>query len=101
MNLSSKERENQMKEQEYNAANYCKKCLLKDMPENVYFKNLYDYIETLSDDIKADTKEYERRLSICKECDNLLNGMCRICGCFIELRAVIEKNYCPGMDRKW
>ncbi|QHQ63630.1 hypothetical protein Ana3638_04470 [Anaerocolumna sedimenticola] len=81
--------------------NYCRKCLLKDMPENVYFKNLYDYIETLSEDIKANAAEYERRLNICKECDNLLNGMCRICGCFIELRAVIDKNYCPDIDKKW
>ncbi len=87
--------------QESNSNRYCRKCLLKDMPENVYFKNLYDYIDTLSEDIKAENKEYERRLNICKECDNLLNGMCRICGCFIELRAVIEKNYCPDSDKKW
>lgn len=90
-----------MDQQEYMENRYCRKCLLKEMPENVYFKNLYDYIDTLSEDIKTDTKEYERRLNICKECDNLLNGMCRICGCFIELRAVIEKNYCPDIDRKW
>lgn len=90
-----------MNEQEYSGVNYCRKCLLKEMPENVYFKNLYDYIETLSEDIKANAAEYERRLNICKECDNLLNGMCRICGCFIELRAVIDKNYCPDIDKKW
>ncbi len=87
--------------QENRSINYCRKCLLKDMPEKAYFKNLYDYIETLSVDIKAEAKVYESRLSICKECDNLINGMCRICGCFIELRAVISKNYCPDMDRKW
>ncbi len=87
--------------QENSNNKYCRKCLLKDMPENVYFKNLYDYIENLSEDIKAETREYERRLNACRKCDNLLNGMCRICGCFIELRAVIAKNRCPDMDKKW
>lgn len=79
----------------------CRKCLLKDMPEETYFKNLYDYIAGLEEDIKAEPTEYERRLALCKECDNLLNGMCRICGCYVELRAVIERHSCPNMDKKW
>lgn len=87
--------------QENDNRKYCRKCLLKDMPENVYFKNLYDYIKGLNQDIKAEEGEYERRLNLCKECDNLINGMCRICGCFIELRAAIAKNYCPDPDNKW
>jgi hypothetical protein len=86
---------------EMNTTKYCRKCLLKDMPEDAYFKNLYEYINHLDEDIKADSEEYERRLTICKSCDNLLNGMCRICGCFVELRAVIGKNYCPGVDKRW
>ncbi len=86
---------------EYGNNKYCRKCLLKDMPENVYFKNLYDYIGALDEEIKAGSGEYERRLNICRECDNLLSGMCRICGCFIELRAVIAKNSCPDVDKKW
>ncbi len=71
------------------------------MPEDAYFQNLYDYIEGLDEDIKASETEYERRLEICKSCDNLLNGMCRICGCFVELRAVIDKNYCPNTEKRW
>ena len=27
--------------------------------------------------------------------DMLLQGMCRACGCFVELRAVIAVNSCP------
>ncbi|MDF2803883.1 MAG: hypothetical protein K0S61_3786 [Anaerocolumna sp.] len=80
---------------------YCKQCLLKDMPEDAYFKNLYDYIEHLDKDIKVETIEYERRLNICKNCENLINGMCRICGCFVELRAVMDKKSCPAVDKKW
>lgn len=81
--------------------NFCKKCLIKDMPQDAYFKNLYDYIDHLDEDIKTETKEYERRLSICKECDNLLSGMCRLCGCFVELRAVIHNKSCPDIKSKW
>ncbi len=42
-----------------------------------------------------ETPLYETRLSLCKECDLLLDGMCRACGCFVELRATMKKNSCP------
>lgn len=80
---------------------YCRKCLLKDMPEDTYFQNLRDYIKGLDEEIKVKQEEYERRLSLCKECDNLLNGMCRICGCYVELRAVMAKHTCPDAKKKW
>ena len=87
--------------QESNSNRFCRKCLLKDMPEDTYFKNLYEYIERLDEIIKVDKYEYNRRLQICTTCDNLVNGMCRICGCFVELRAVIKKNNCPDVQKKW
>lgn len=80
---------------------YCKQCLLKDMPADAYFKNLYEYIEGLDEQIKVEPLEYERRLGICKSCDSLLNGMCRLCGCFVELRAIMNTKSCPGVDRRW
>ena len=46
----------------------CKKCLLQDMPESEYFKNLYEYIEHLDPDIRTEQREYERRLSLCRGC---------------------------------
>lgn len=77
----------------------CKKCLIRDMDKNVYFKNMYDYIANLDEDIKASNEKYEQRLQVCKECDYLDEGMCKACGCFVELRAVIEKNTCSY--NKW
>lgn len=71
------------------------------MNEGEYFKNLHEYIENLDGDLKVEDREYERRLSLCKECENLLNGMCRICGCYVELRAVMKKNYCPAVEKRW
>lgn len=59
------------------------------------FQNLRDYIENLDVDIKASEEIYEARLARCKECDMLLQGMCRSCGCYVELRAAIAGNICP------
>lgn len=80
---------------------YCRKCLLREMDEEEYFANLYDYMERLDEDLKIDNGEYERRLSICKGCENLFNGMCTICGCYVELRALMKKNSCPNVEKKW
>lgn len=80
---------------------FCKQCLLKEIDEESYFENLYNYIDGLDEDIKTEEKEYNRRLLICKECKYLLNGMCRMCGCFVELRAAIHSNSCPNIDKKW
>lgn len=69
------------------------------MDKNDYFQNLHDYIEHLDEDIKADKALYEQRLSVCKSCDYLQEGMCRACGCFVELRAAIASNVCSY--NKW
>lgn len=67
----------------------CKKCLLREMDEAGFFQNMYDYIARIPADDKTPEEEYERRLSICKECEKLLSGMCRMCGCYVEMRAAI------------
>ena len=50
---------------------------------------------------KAEEKDYKERLGICMDCDNLINGMCKLCGCYVEMRAAVKKNYCPNIERKW
>lgn len=80
---------------------YCKKCLLREMEEGEYFKNLYDYIQRLPADDKVSEELYEERLDICKDCDNLQHGMCRICGCYVELRAAMKVRSCPGLPSRW
>ena len=59
----------------------CKKCLLREMDEAGFFQNMYDYIARIPADDKTPEEEYERRLSICKECEKLLSGMCRMWRC--------------------
>ena len=73
----------------------CKRCLTAEMDEAEYFANLHAYIANLDEEIRADSTVYEQRLGLCKSCDLLADGMCRACGCFVELRAAIGMNACP------
>lgn len=77
----------------------CRKCLTRDMDQKEYFENLHTYIANLEEDVKVSEPLYERRLLVCKSCDLLYDGMCRACGCYVELRAVMKKNGCPY--EKW
>lgn len=76
---------------------FCRKCLTRDMQgQEEYFENLREYIRNLDVDVKATEELYESRLAVCKECDLLFQGMCRTCGCYVELRAAVTKNKCPN-----
>lgn len=78
----------------------CKRCLTRELAgqEQVY-ATVREYIENLDIDLKVEDTLYEDRLSVCKECEMLLQGMCRSCGCYVEMRAAMKKNNCPR--KKW
>lgn len=69
-----------------------------DRPGGV-FRSLRECIANLDPAIKASDALYEDKLAVCKGRKMLLGGMRRSCGCYVELRAVIEKNICPR--EKW
>ena len=77
----------------------CKRCLIRDLDEKAEFKTMFTYIAQLDEEIKADAISYEQRLSRCKSCDSLINGMCKHCGCCVEMRAASLTNSCP--NKKW
>ena len=78
----------------------CRKCLTRDMAgQEEYFRSLREYIANLDEDIKAPAALYEDRLSVCKQCELLLDGMCRSCGCYVELRTAVAEPSCPW--NKW
>ena len=79
----------------------CRRCLLWEMDETEYFENLHTYIRNLDEDLKVCDEIYAQRLAECKSCDHLLSGMCRVCGCYVELRAVMKKNICPLVRPRW
>lgn len=79
---------------------YCKRCLTRDMiGQEEYFRNLQEYIANIEPDLKVSDELYEQRLAVCRDCELLLEGMCRSCGCYVELRAAMRKNACPW--HKW
>lgn len=77
----------------------CKGCLIKDADTKKQYQSMFDYIAGLDEEIKTNHQVYEVRLHICKGCESLINGMCKHCGCFVEMRAAITKNSCPY--QKW
>lgn len=79
---------------------FCRKCLIRDMTDQEeYFRSLREYIENLDVDVKVPEALYEERLAVCRQCDLLFEGMCRSCGCYVELRAAVKKNVCPW--KRW
>lgn len=77
----------------------CRKCLLREFDEAGYREKLEKYIIGMDEDIKADTTLYQKRLSVCRECEKLFQGTCFACGCYVELRAAVRTSRCP--EKKW
>ena len=44
---------------------------------------------------KKDILELKRRMK--KEACTFT----KLCGCYVEMRAAVKKNYCPNIERKW
>ena len=74
---------------------------MRDIDKNEYFKSLKQAIDSIDPQEKTDPAEYEKRLKACMECEKLIEGMCAVCGCFVEMRAAKQKNYCPAVHPKW
>jgi hypothetical protein len=77
------------------------RCLLRELSEADSYKSVYDYISLIPPDLKTEPPELEKRLEACKRCSSLVNGLCRICGCFVEARAAKKPNHCPGEKDMW
>ena len=78
----------------------CKKCLLLEAGERVTYDEIMQYVATLDKTLLADENVSSKRLSQCKDCDNLISGMCRKCGCYVEVRARLADSACPDADNK-
>jgi len=81
---------------------FCRRCLLEDMPDEAALaQSIRELIELLPDDRRASADESSRRLAQCRQCDHLQNGMCVLCGCYVELRAAKVHMKCPNVPGKW
>ena len=80
----------------------CKKCLLLEAGERKSYQTVKDYLNNLDSSLRVNDKEYNKRLSKCKNCEYLISGMCLKCGCYVEIRAALKNKNCPDFDdRKW
>ena len=80
----------------------CKKCLLYESAEADMLESIKEKISNLSPEEKADDELYNNRLAFCKQCDNLISGVCMKCGCYEEFRAAFKKMKCPDAShRMW
>ncbi len=80
----------------------CKRCLLRESAEQDVYADIKARIEKLGADERADDMTYAARLDFCRECENLISGVCMKCGCYVEFRAAFKNNRCPdAAHRKW
>lgn len=80
----------------------CKKCLLYESAETDILDEIKSKIKGLPSQERADEELYSHRLSLCRQCDNLISGVCMKCGCYVEFRAAFIKQKCPdSKGRKW
>lgn len=66
-----------------------------------YSGNILAYIKKVPEEKRADEETYKRRLQICRSCEELSNGICAKCGCFVELRALNPNAYCASEKKYW
>jgi hypothetical protein len=60
---------------------FCRRCMFDEMMEN-YDGTLEKYISSIDGNIKTEKEEYESRIEMCGNCNQLVNGLWRkFCEC--------------------
>ena len=84
---------------------FCRKCFLHEMELQGGLKKSYEdmleRIENMDPELRCTGEAYEERLTACKKCEYLVEGMCALCGCFAESRAAVRSNSCPANPKYW
>lgn len=79
----------------------CVRCLLLESSQKEAVEKIRRLIELMPETEKASEETYRKRLLICQGCDALMDGQCRKCGCYVELRAAKKNAGCPGELHLW
>ncbi len=82
-------------------AAFCKRCLLRDMDDAAFFASVQAYVDRIPQEQKVPETLYRERLAQCGKCDHLVNGMCALCGCFVEVRAARKNQHCAKEIEIW
>lgn len=79
----------------------CKRCLLYEMADRDQYESVKAYLASMPEEEKVADDIYRQRLEFCRQCDYLLSGMCRKCGCYVEVRAAGIRSHCPDTRGSW
>ena len=77
------------------------RCLLKEAGEQEMADSIAEYVALLDDAVRTGEADYRARLALCQTCDQLMNGTCRLCGCYVETRAAKKGLACPMVPPRW
>lgn len=77
------------------------RCLLKEAGEAEMAHVIAEYVAGLDESVRAADADYRARLAVCEDCDQLLSGTCRLCGCYVETRAAKKGLQCPMVPPRW
>ncbi len=84
------------------ALRVCRRCLLLESGDRYNYELIREYIKKIRPSERTEAGEYERRLELCRSCDELADGTCLKCGCYVEFRAAFRQQRCPNVkNRKW
>lgn len=79
----------------------CTRCLLEEAGRQDVYDSIQKCIEKIPEKQRTASVEYDRRLELCKGCENISEGTCLKCGCYVELRAAKTDAHCPMKQKKW
>ena len=77
------------------------RCLLFEAGLADMARNVAEYVASLDESIRTPAETYRARLALCRECPELMNGTCRLCGCYVETRAAKRVQGCPMVPPRW
>lgn len=77
------------------------RCLLFEAGQADMARSVAEYVASLDESVRTPEEDYRARLSLCQECPELMNGTCRLCGCYVETRAAKRVQGCPMVPPRW
>ncbi|MCI2050032.1 MAG: DUF6171 family protein [Lachnospiraceae bacterium] len=88
---------NGAEEKEKNAElRICRRCLTRELADSARFSDVSELVAAIPAEERAAEQITAGRLSVCKGCERLFEGMCLLCGCYVEYRAAKKNADCPG-----
>ena len=81
---------------------FCPRCLLNDTPGGeALARTVREQLAALAPEALCADDARAARLSACAACDHLRDGLCALCGCYVEYRAALLNRRCPDIPGRW